>query len=159
MNALVGKMVGEVYTASQLETNGLAFGLGDIYSTHDGKQFIFCQASAPITGAGYVCGIDEANVATMLSASAGGDRGDRVGVAPAAMAANEYGWFQVYGAADVQVAVAVANALLAATSTAGQLDDAVGKTVERLTLTAARTGSAGLAAAMLVHPTVGATTA
>ena len=122
-------------------------------------EYVYVEAAATITGATYVVGIDEDYEATMLAAAAGGALGDAVGVAKAAAAAGEYLWVQVRGTCDVRVAAScAANVVLAATATAGQIDDAVGKTVERLVLTTARAASAGPAPARLMYPTVGATT-
>jgi hypothetical protein len=147
----VGAAFGTVETSPTFE-------LGTMMNGPNGSKFIYAQAGAAITGAGYVCVIDEDGEASMILTASGSARGDRVGVAPAVMAEDDYGWFQVYGAADVRTAVADANAVMRSTATAGQIDDAAtGKEIERLFLTEARAGSAGLAAAMLNFPTIGAT--
>lgn len=93
----------------------------------DGKAYVYGRATAIVTGAGYVCSITNAGLATMTASNAAATilQGNRVVVALAAMAANDYGWFQVYGACSVRSEQdALANAKLASTTDAGQVDDA-----------------------------------
>lgn len=126
----------------------------------DGSEWLYVQASGAITGAGYVVTISEAYQAAMASNSAA-DRGDLVGVAPAAFADDEYGWVQVKGPCNIRVAAScAANVIITTTTTAGQLDDAAGagtKTIEGAVLTTAAGGSAGNAAGILNYPAVGVT--
>lgn len=158
-NALIGAFPADVLTAAQVE-EGRGFGLGDRYVDHLGREFVWVQfGSGGATGAGFVCIIDAAFGAVMASNTTA-LRGLRVGVAQAAAAANEFGWVQIYGSVDVQTDVAVVNAAMASTTTAGQIDDAAGtgtKQILGLSLTTAKTGSAGLAPAFLSYPTIGAT--
>ena len=140
---------------------GKSFGLGDRGSDQDGSEYIWCQANGAITGAGYACTITEAYQAAMLSTS-NDDFGDRVGIPRAALADDEYGWFQVFGPSTVLVAATVsANTLLMTTSTAGQLEDtATGVSVDGIVLTTANGGGgAAVTACMLNWPTVGAVVA
>ena len=135
------------------------FELGTRFTGNDGSEFIYVQASGAITGPGYVVGIDEDHQAAHLAAAAGGALGDMVGVAPVAFADDAYGWVQIKGPCDVRVSAdCAANVVLAATATAGQIDDAVGKTIVGLILTTARSDSAGLAPGFANFPVVGATT-
>lgn len=122
-----------------------------------GSAWVYGQADGAITAAGYTVLFDEAGQAKMATTT-GAARGDRVAVPPVAFADNEYGWFQVYGpVAAVKVNTAcAANVQLAVTATAGQIDDAVGKTIDGFVLTAAE--SAGFAPAILNNPVIGATT-
>lgn len=158
-NAIIGAFIADVLTAAQME-EGRGFGLGDRYTDHLGREFVFVRfGSGGATGAGFVCVIDPAFEAVMASNTTA-LRGLRIGVAQAAAAANEFGWLQIYGSVDVQTDVAAVNAAMASTTTAGQIDDAAGtgtKQILGLSLTTARTGSAGLAAAFLNFPSVGAT--
>ena len=132
---------------------------GTTMKGEDGSEFIYVQANGAITGPGYVVGVDEDLQATMLATAAGGAFGDMVAVAPVAFADDEYGWVQIKGPCQVQVAAScAANVVLAATATAGQIDDAVGKTINGLVLTTAREASAGLAPGYANYPVVGATT-
>lgn len=135
------------------------FEVGQRMTANDGSEYIYVQANGAITGPGYIVGVDEDHQATMLAAAAGGLLGDMVAVAPVAFADNAFGWVQVKGPCQVQVAAScAANVVLAATATAGQIDDAAGKTVPGLVLTAAREASAGLAPGFANYPVVGATT-
>lgn len=98
--------------------------LGEKFTSHDGKEYLYCQANGVVTGDGYVVAIDESFQAAALTTS-NDVEGDKVGVAEAAFADNEYGWFQVYGACGIRTEQdAAANAFLGATSDAGQIDDA-----------------------------------
>lgn len=156
---MIGATLTEPMSAADVSASGKGFGLGDRYVSHDGKEYVYVQASGAIAGDGYVAGIDEDYQATALTTSGGGALGDLVGVAGAAFADNDYGWLQVKGPCNVQVsASAAANTALVATSTAGQLDDAAtGKSVSGIVLTAARAASAGTAPGVLNYPAVGAT--
>ena len=129
----------------------------------DGSEFIYVRADASgITGEGYVVLVDEAYTADMIdTGNSGSAFGQQVAVATAAFAANQYGWVQVKGTANIRVsASAAANTALNTLSTAGQLDDNAGagaEVVERLVLTTARGAGAGNAEGVLTYPTVGAT--
>ena len=149
-----------VWTAGTRATKFPPFELGTRMQDADGKEYVWVQASGAITGAGFVCAIDEAGQAAMAT-NAVALYGDRVGVALTAFADNDYGWLQVYGPASVQVAAScAANVVITSTTTAGQLDDAAGagtKTINGIALTAARAASAGTAPGILNYPVVGAT--
>lgn len=158
MTVLVGAQPSEIY-ASTAFTQGKSFGLGDRLVTHDGKEYVWLQASATITGAGFVCFVTTANLATMLSTS-NDAIGNRVAIAPAAMVAGDQGWFQVFGFCDaVQVlASCAANVRVNTTATAGALDDdgtAGAMSILGLALSTARAASQGNAPAILSYPTIG----
>lgn len=158
-NVVMGAFPGDVLTAAELEA-GRGFGLGDRYTDHVGREFVFVTfGSGGATGAGYVCTID-ANFSAVMATNAASLRGQQVGIAQAAAASGEFGWLQIYGNGQVWTDVAVANAAMATTTTAGQIDDAAGvgtKQILGLSLTAARVSTAGLAPAILTYPTIGAT--
>lgn len=159
-NAMIGALLTRVLTGDQLGAEGTGFGLLDRYTDHAGNEYVFLQAEAAITGEGYVVTFGPTGLAIMVATGqAKTALGAPVAVALAEVPLGSYAWFQVKGFAQIRTAVAAANTVLAATSTAGQLDDAVGKTIERLVLTTARADSAGLAPGVLTYPTVGATTA
>jgi hypothetical protein len=160
-NALVGAKFDRTLTADETTQEGTGFGLGDHYTDSEGNTFVYLVADAAITGAGYVVTyLPDFGAVMTATGQALTALGAPVAVAQAEVASGSYFWGQIKGFCDVQVsASAGANVVLAATSTAGQLDDAVGKTIERLVLTTARAASAGLAPAVLTYPTVGATTA
>jgi len=93
----------------------------------DGKAYIYVKATAIVTGAGYICSVTNAGLATMSDTDVAATilQGNRIAVPLAAFAADEYGWMQVYGACSVlSEQDALANAKLASTATAGQVDDA-----------------------------------
>lgn len=141
------------------------FALGDCTKGEDGSEWVYVQADGAITGAGFVVLLDEDYQADMIdttnSASA---LGQKVGVAAAAFADNEYGWVQIAGTAEVQgLASCAANAAVNSTATAGAVDDDASsgaEIIERMVLTTAvGGGGAANAEAVLSHPTVGATIA
>lgn len=66
--------------------------LGTKAVDQDGNEYIYLQGVAAVVN-GSVVSFDEAGVTTLLAAGAVG----RVAVAKAAIIANTFGWFQVYG--------------------------------------------------------------
>lgn len=153
----VGASFTETFTAGTAVKVYPPFLLGTRMKGDDGTEWMFVQANGAITGAGYVCTVDETFQAAMISTSndAGGDL---VGVAGTDFADNDYGWVQVLGACVVRVAAnAAANVGLNTTATAGQLDDdgtAGSFDINGLVLTTANGGAAATAAAMLNYPSV-----
>lgn len=140
-------------------TDGRGFGLGDRFVQHDGKEYVYVQASVAI--AQYdVAFMSSAYAATTLS-TANDARGNLGGVAPVAIASGEYGWLQVKGPTTMNVlASCAANVRLNTTATAGSLDDdgTVGSMqVQGIYLTSARAASNGSAAGILNYPFVDAT--
>lgn len=112
----VGAAFDETHTDRKFELGTVMWGIG--------KAYIYVQANGAITGDGYVVTIDEAFQATMVTTS-NDALGDKVGVVDTAFADNEYGWAQVYGPCGIRTEQdAAANARLAATADAGQVDDA-----------------------------------
>ena len=95
------------------------------------QEFVYGRADGAITGAGYVCGeetgFDFKLLTTTTAAAAGvSGPGSRVGVAMAALADNEYGWFQIYGKGSVRTAASdAAGSQQFTTGTGGVIDDAV----------------------------------
>lgn len=154
MNAIVGADLSN--PVSDI-TDGKGFGLGDRFTGHDGKEYVFVQANGAITGAGYVVVLDENYQAAMLSTS-NDAAGEHVAVAPYAFADNDYGFVQVKGPCDIRVAAsAAANAQLNSTATAGQIDDdaAVGSfDITGAILTTANGASAGTAAGLVNYPSI-----
>lgn len=149
-------------TNSVFATNGLA-GAGYLLSgpqtqrlgqQQEGTQGTFweyCLAPAGITGPGYAVLIDTSFNATMATTALAGapGRGGVIGIAPIAMAAGDYGWFQRMGPANVMVAAGTAaKTRLNTTATPGVLgtDATAGSAqIEGLTLVAAQ-ATLGLAA-------------
>ena len=123
---MIGLDVTSWQSLSEIQASGNApTTLGTIAETYDGKKYIYVQlGSGGVTGDGYVCTIDGAFEAVMLTTSNDVD-GDQIGVAEGAGAEDDYGWLQVYGPAGVRSEQdALANAFLGATTDAGQVDDA-----------------------------------
>ena len=140
---------------------GAPMPVGSIMDGTDGSKFVLVLlGTGGATGNGYVLNIDEAYGAVML-AQANDTYGDKIGVAriSAAAVAGDYIWAQVYGVCDdIQCEQdALANAKLAATTTAGQIDDAGAAGtlyINGLTLTTARGGTDGLAPGWLNYPMI-----
>src|ERR1700750_1855006 len=99
------------------------FAIGTYVTASDGSVWVRVKfGTGGCTGAGYVCTFNSAFTAVMMTSSVGA-LGDKIGVAANidAAVANDYGWLQVYGTCQaIRVAtLAVANAALASTATAG----------------------------------------
>lgn len=151
-------------------TASAAFRLGTMGGyddpTNGYQEFVYGRANGAVTAAGYACveetGFDFAliNVTKTTPGTAG--FGSRVAVAQAAMADNEFGWFQVYGKGSVRtLASAAKGTRLNTTATNGALDDdatAGSEAVNGIVLGTATGGAeATNADAMLAYPTVGVT--
>lgn len=115
----VGAAFASVTTAPTFELGTIMWGVG--------KAYVYVQANGAITGDGYVVVVSQAYQATMIDTDVAAtvELGNKVGVADVAFADNEYGWVQIYGPCGIRTEQdAAANVLLAATSDAGQVDDA-----------------------------------
>lgn len=130
------------------------------------KEYIYGRANGAITAAGYACvmatGFDFLMASTTTTAPGQQGPGSLVGVAMAALADNQYGWFQTYGKGSVRtLASAAKGTKLNTTATAGALDDdatAGSETIEGLVLGTATGGAeATNADAYLSYPVVGRT--
>lgn len=159
MTTLIGVDILNPVTAAEL-TQGKGFGLGDRHIDQTGNEYVYVQAGSGGITANFVATIDEAYGAVMVSTS-NDARGDLLGVAPVAIAASSYGWVQVKGVCNVQVAAScAANVRLNTTGTAGQLDDdgtAGSITCDGIVLTTARGASAGTAPGVLNYAIQGVT--
>lgn len=130
------------------------------------QEFVYGRANGAVTGKGYACveltGFDFA-LATVTQTTAGtAGFGTRIGVAQAALADNEYGWFQVYGKGTLRtLASAAKGTRLNTTVTGGALDDDAGVGSEAIFGVVLMTASGGAAEsnvdAMMTHPSVGTT--
>lgn len=136
--------------------------------TNGYQEFIYGRADGAVTGAGYLCveatGFDFAMASTTTTAPGASGYGSRVGAAQAALADNEYGWFQIYGKGSVRtLASAAKGTRLNSTATAGAVDDdgtAGSEAIDGLVLGTATGGAAATNAdAIFSYPTVGATLA
>ena len=136
-------------------------GLGDRITTPDGKEYLYVKATATIAQYDVVT-FDETYSTVVAGVSTANDaRGDRIGVAPAAITSGEYGWLQVFGVATMNVkASCAANVRLNTTATAGFPDDdgtAGSMQIEGAYLTTARAASDGSAPGVLNYPIIGVT--
>jgi hypothetical protein len=147
-----------------------AFRLGTVggYDDPDNgyQEFVYGRANGAVTAAGYACveatGFDFAMASTTTTAPGASGFGSRIGVAQAALADNQYGWFQIYGKGSVRtLASAAKGTRLNTTATVGALDDdgtAGSEAIVGIVLGTATGGAeATNADAMLAYPTVGAT--
>lgn len=147
-----------------------AFRLGTIGGyddpTNGYQEFVYGRAAGAVTAAGYACveatGFDFAMASTTTTAPGASGFGSRIGVAQAALADNEYGWFQVFGKGSVRtLASAAKGTRLNTTATAGALDDdatAGSEAIFGIVLGTATGGAeATNADAVLAYPTVGTT--
>ncbi len=159
MTTLIGVDILNPVTAAEL-TQGKGFGLGDRHIDQIGNEYVYVQAGSGGITANFVATIDEAYGAVMVSTS-NDARGDLLGVAPVTIAASSFGWVQVKGVCNVQVAAScAANVRLNTTGTAGQLDDdgtAGSITCDGIVLTTARGAGAGTAPAVLNYAIQGVT--
>ena len=147
-----------------------AFRLGTVGGyddpTNGYQEFVYGRAAGAVTGAGYLCveatGFDFAMVSVTTTAPGASGFGSRCGAAQAALADNEYGWFQIYGKGSVRtLASAAKGTQLNTTATGGALDDdatAGAEVINGLVLGTATGGAAATNAdALFSYPTVGRT--
>lgn len=134
--------------------------------TNGNQQFVYGRANGAVTAAGYVCveetGFDFAMINNTKTTPGTAGFGSRVAVAQAAMADNQYGWFQVYGKGSLRtLASAAKGTRLNTTATDGALDDdgtAGSEAIVGVVLGTATGGAAATNAdAILAYPTVGVT--
>lgn len=165
-------LIGIDPTAVQLVTSVPAFKLGTLAGYDDPvdgyKEYLYGTATAAITGAGYVCveGILNGNFSMITTANTAagqlGGHGSRVGVAQAALATGQSGWFQVVGRGSLRtLASAALGTRLNTTATAGVVDDdgtASSRAINGIVLKTATGGAeATNTDARFMYPTVGAT--
>lgn len=147
-----------------------AFRLGTVGGYDDPtkgyQEFVYGRANGAVTGLGYVCleqtGFDFVMATVTTSAPGASGPGTRVGVAQAALADNEYGWFQIFGKGSLRtLASAAIGTRLNTTATAGALDDDGTASSEQIFGAVLMTATGGVAAtnadAMFTYPVVGIT--
>lgn len=164
--AIIGISKAEVTGASSTPAFRLGTRGGYYDPTNGYQEFVYGRANGAVTGLGYVCleqtGFDFVMATTTTSAPGAAGPGTRVGVAQAALADNEYGWFQVYGKGSVRtLASAAIGTRLNTTATGGALDDDGTASSEQILGVVLMTATGGAAAtnsdAMLSYPVVGVT--
>lgn len=147
-----------------------AFRLGTVGGyddpTNGYQEFIYGRADGAVTAAGYLCveetGFDFAMASTTSTAPGAAGPGTRCGAAQAALADNQYGWFQIYGKGSVRtLASAAKGTQLNSTATGGAVDDdatAGSEVINGLVIGTATGGAAATNAdALFSYPTVGRT--
>lgn len=113
-------MIKLITPLTQIDSSA-AYTVGTRTQTADGKEYIYLKGVASTAVNSWVS-FDEAYVTTLLVANAKG----RVAIAMAAIVADKYGWYQVYGSGTGKVLASFAdNGVIFSTSTAGSVDDAV----------------------------------
>ena len=134
--------------------------------TNGYQEFIYGMANGAITGAGYgvveQTGFDFIMATTTTTAPGASGYGTRFGAAQAALADNEYGWFQIYGKGSLRtLASAAKGTRLNSTATGGALDDdgtASSEAITGITILTATGGSAATNAdAVFSYPSVAET--
>ena len=147
-----------------------AFRLGTVGGyddpTNGYQEFVYGRADGAVTGLGYLCveatGFDFAMATTTNTAPGASGFGSRVGAAQAALADNEYGWFQIYGKGSLRtLASAAKGTRLNTTATAGAVDDDGTGGAEAIVGVVLGTATGGAAAtnadAVFAYPSVGVT--
>lgn len=108
------------------------YSLGDVggydHPTLGYQEFVFGRANGAVTGRGFLCleqtGFDFVMATVTTSAPGSSGPGSRAGAAQAALADNEYGWFQIYGKGPIRtLASAAIGTRLNSTATGGAVDD------------------------------------
>ncbi len=134
--------------------------------TNGYQEFIYGRANGAVTGAGYCCveltGFDFAMISVTQTTPGTAGFGSRVAAAQAALADNEYGWFQIYGKGSLRtLASAAKGTRLNSTATNGAVDDDGGTGAEAINGLVLGTATGGAEAtntdAIFSYPTVGAT--
>tara|TARA_R110000744_G_scaffold30368_2_gene71958 strand:+ start:5546 stop:6052 length:507 start_codon:yes stop_codon:yes gene_type:complete len=151
-------------------TDTPAFRLGTVGGyddpTNGYQEFIYGSANGAITGAGYgvveQTGFDFIMATTTTTAPGASGYGTRFGAAQAALADNEFGWFQIYGKGSIRTLASAAKGTgLNSTATGGALDDDATSGAEAISGIVVLTATGGSAAtnadAVFSYPTVSAT--
>ncbi len=147
-----------------------AFRLGTVGGYDDPtlgyQEFIYGRADGAVTGLGFLCveatGFDFAMATITNTAPGASGFGSRVGAAQAALADNEFGWFQIYGKGSLRtLASAAKGTRLNTTATGGAVDDdgtAGSEAIVGVVLGTATGGAAATNAdAVFSYPSVGVT--
>jgi hypothetical protein len=141
-----------IYEVSTTQQHALGTRVRAIDVDYGEGEFIYLKGVAScIEGAFVTFNADDGTTALLVANAIG-----PVAVAPAAIVADRYGWFQVYGKAVGKVSASFAdNGNVYATATAGEVDDAIvaGDRVKNCKgASAIATPAAGLAEMELAYP-------
>lgn len=147
----------EFALGTRMQVNGEGGGL---------QEYVYGRANGAITALGYACveltGFDFALISVTQTTPGTAGFGSRVGAAQAAMADNDFGWFQVYGKGSLRtLASAAKGTRLNTTATNGALDDDGGVGSEAIIGIVLGTATGGAEAtntdAIFNYPSVGVT--
>ena len=120
----IGFKVDDVLSSANRIASGKGFRLGQRVKTLDGKEYIYAK-NASSNAAWRMVTVNASTFAISGLTTALSANSEILGVLPAAIASDEYGWVQIYGRGKLQVlGAAVKNIALFSTTTAGALDDA-----------------------------------
>ncbi len=164
--ALIGIAPDEITAATATPKFKLGTIGGYDHPTLGYQEFIYGRADGAITGLGYLCleetGFDFVMATVTTSAPGASGPGARCGAAQAAMADNQYGWFQIYGKGSLRtLASAARGTRLNTTATGGALDDDGTAGAEQIFGVVLGTATGGAAAtnpdALFSYPVVGVT--
>lgn len=128
---------------------------GTRYVDEVGKEYIYALGiGSTVAGSVMAITLETTNNTpiTALLTEAIGVKGTSVGVALAAVIANTYGWFQVYGACEASCKASdAADAIQYCTTTGGSIDDAGTTKIHGIRLVDTVTGAAN-ATVLLSYP-------
>lgn len=163
--AIIGLNPTEITAATATPAYKLGTRGGYDHPTLGYQEFVYGRANGAVTGRGYLCveqtGFDFAMASLTTTAPGASGHGSRCGAAQAALADNQYGWFQVYGKGALRLLGATAiGTRLNSSATAGAVDDAgtVGsEAINGLVIMTLTSGDATSEDAMFNYPTVGVT--
>lgn len=163
---VIGAQPANITLASQVPE----FRLGTIAGVDDPvlgyREFVYGKAAGSITGLGYLCSETSGFIFTAIDTTqttpGTAGPGTRVGAAQAALSANQFGWFQIYGKGSLRTLASCAKGTqLNTTGTAGAIDDdatAGSEVINGLVLMTSTGGAAATNAdAMFSYPSVGRT--
>lgn len=164
--AIIGISPTQITAATAVPAFRLGTRGGYDHPTLGYQEFVYGRANGAVTGLGYLCleatGFDFLMATLTTSAPGAQGPGSRAGAAQAALADNEYGWFQVYGKGSLRTAASAAiGTRLNTTATGGQVDDDGTAGSEQIMGVVLMTATGGAAAtnadAMFSYPVVGVT--
>ena len=155
-NPAIGFKVDDVLSSANRIASGKGFKLGQRVQVQ-GKEYIYAK-NASSNAAWRMVNVNASTFAITGLTTALSAASEIIGVLPAAIASDEYGWVQIYGRGKLQVlGLAVKNIALFSTTTAGSLDDATASNfrIEGINLLSTNPSSTATAlSAFIAYPAV-----
>jgi hypothetical protein len=164
--AMIGINATEIVAATAVPKFRLGTIAGYDHPTAGYQEFVYGRANGAVTGLGYLCvettGYDFQLISVTATTPGTAGFGSRCAAAQAALADNEYGWFQIYGIGSLRtLASAAKGTRLNSTATNGAVDDDGGAGSEQINGLVLGTATGGAEAtntdAMFSYPVVGTT--